>query len=145
MLTEVEREHLFLLGLGQPPEARYQPAGGVTPRLQRVLDALAASPALVRTPTWDVVAWNAAASAVLTDYGALLPPERNVLRLEALKGQAGRTVRIRHQISDASCGVTFQHGTTALVFANRGRDGTWSTSLCSAAGLIDSFHKRRGE
>src|SRR6476469_11197383 len=23
MLTEVEREHLFLLGLGRPPEARY--------------------------------------------------------------------------------------------------------------------------
>src|ERR1700726_3346895 len=24
MLTEVEREHLFLLGLGRPPEVRYQ-------------------------------------------------------------------------------------------------------------------------
>src|SRR5204863_5349600 len=24
VLTEVEREHLFLLGLGRPPEARYQ-------------------------------------------------------------------------------------------------------------------------
>src|SRR6478735_2371451 len=40
MLTHVEREHLFLLGLGRPPEVRYQPAEGVTPRLQRVLDAL---------------------------------------------------------------------------------------------------------
>src|SRR5215468_2218309 len=40
MLTQVEREHLFLLGLGRPPEVRYQAAEGVTPRLQRVLDAL---------------------------------------------------------------------------------------------------------
>src|SRR5215475_7017795 len=40
MLTEVEREHLFLLGLGHPPEVRYENREGVTPRLQRVLDAL---------------------------------------------------------------------------------------------------------
>ncbi len=81
MLTEVEREHLFLLGLGRPPEVRYQAAEGVTPRLQRVLDALELSPALVRTATWDVVAWNRAAAAVLTDYGSLPPPQRNILRL----------------------------------------------------------------
>src|ERR1700761_3715217 len=40
MLTDVEREHLYLLGLGRPPEARYQGSEGVSPRLQRVLDAL---------------------------------------------------------------------------------------------------------
>src|SRR6201996_2624723 len=49
MLTEVEREHLFLLGLGRPPEVHYQKREGVTPRLQRVLDALDPSPALIRT------------------------------------------------------------------------------------------------
>src|SRR5579863_2110290 len=38
MLTELEREHLFLLGLGRPPEARYRNSDDVTPRLQRVLD-----------------------------------------------------------------------------------------------------------
>jgi transcriptional regulator with XRE-family HTH domain len=81
MLTDVEREHLFLLGLGRPPEVRYHAAEGVTPRLQRVLDALELSPALVKTLTWDVVAWNRAASAVLTDYGALPPGQRNILRL----------------------------------------------------------------
>ena len=81
MLTEVEREHVFLLGLGRPPAIRYRPPETVTPRLQRVLDALDASPALVRSATWDVVAWNAAAAVVLTDYGALPPRDRNVLRL----------------------------------------------------------------
>jgi transcriptional regulator with XRE-family HTH domain len=81
MLTEVEREHLFLLGLGRPPEVRYQETEGVTPRLQRVLDSLERSPAIVRTSTWDVVAWNRAASVVLTDYGSLPVEQRNILRL----------------------------------------------------------------
>ncbi len=81
MLTEVEREHLFLLALGRPPEVRYQATDGVTPRLQRVLDALDTSPALVRTVTWDVVGWNRAARAVLADYDAMPLEKRNVLRL----------------------------------------------------------------
>jgi transcriptional regulator with XRE-family HTH domain len=80
MLTDVEREHLFLLGLGRPPEARYRKDEGVTPRLQRVLDALEPAPALIRTATWDVVAWNRAATVMLFDYGSVPPQERNVLR-----------------------------------------------------------------
>lgn len=81
MLTDVEREHLFLLGLGRPPEVRYRAGEGVTPRLQHVLDALPYSPALVKTTTWDVVAWNRAATLLLTDYSALAPKQRNVLRM----------------------------------------------------------------
>jgi transcriptional regulator with XRE-family HTH domain len=80
MLTEAEREHLFLLGLGRPPEARYRRDETVTPRLQRVLDALEPCPALIRTATWDVVAWNRAATVMLTDYAAVPPEERNILR-----------------------------------------------------------------
>jgi transcriptional regulator with XRE-family HTH domain len=80
MLTDVEREHLFLLGLGRPPEVRYKTPEGITPRLQRVLDALEFSPAVVSTVTWDIVAWNRAAAAVLVDYGTLPAAERNVLR-----------------------------------------------------------------
>ena len=73
MLTDVEREHLFLLGLGRQPEVRYRKDGGVTPRLQRVLDALEPTPALIRTAMWDVVAWNRAATGLLIDYGSLPP------------------------------------------------------------------------
>jgi transcriptional regulator with XRE-family HTH domain len=80
MLTDVEREHLFLLGLGRPPEARYRKNDGVTPRLQRVLDALDPSPAVIRTAIWDVVAWNRAATVMLIDYGSLPPDQRNILR-----------------------------------------------------------------
>jgi transcriptional regulator with XRE-family HTH domain len=81
MLTEVEREHLFLLALGRPPEVHYQTTEGVTPRLQRVLDSLELSPAYVKTSTWDIVAWNRAATMVLCDYEALAPEQRNSLRL----------------------------------------------------------------
>jgi len=88
MLTDVEREHLFLLGLGRPPEVRDRKDEGVTPRLRRVLDALEPSPALIRTATWDVVAWNRAATAMLGDYGALPPEQRNVLRLMFLDPRA---------------------------------------------------------
>jgi transcriptional regulator with XRE-family HTH domain len=81
MLADAEREHLFLLGLGRPPEVRYQAPEGVTPRLQRVLDTLEFCPAVIRTATWDVIAWNRAAAAVLTDYSTLPPGQRNVLRM----------------------------------------------------------------
>ena len=81
MLTDVEREHLFLLGLGRPPEVHYQAPEGISPRLQRLLDTLEYSPAFIRTATWDVIAWNKAAAAVLTDYGALPAGQRNVLRM----------------------------------------------------------------
>ncbi len=88
MLTDVEREHLFLLGLGRPPEARYRRSDGVSPRLQRVLDALDPSPALIRTATWDVIAWNRAATLLLMDYAALPPEQRNMLRFIFLNPRA---------------------------------------------------------
>jgi transcriptional regulator with XRE-family HTH domain len=81
MLTDVEREHLFLIGLGRPPEVRYHASEGISPRLQRILDSLTLNPAVVKTGTWDVVAWNAAAAAVLTDYGKLPPERRNIMRI----------------------------------------------------------------
>jgi transcriptional regulator with XRE-family HTH domain len=88
MLTEVEREHLFLLGLGRPPEARYRKNDGVTPRLQRVLDALDPSPALIRNAKYDVLAWNRAATVMLVDYGSLPPEQRNILRFIFLDPRA---------------------------------------------------------
>lgn len=81
MLTEVEREYIFLLALGRPPDVKFQLTEGVTPRLQRVLDSLEINPAYVKTATWDIVAWNRAAAATLTDYGALPVEQRNILRL----------------------------------------------------------------
>jgi transcriptional regulator with XRE-family HTH domain len=97
MLTDDEREHLFLLGLGRPPEVRYQAAEGVTPRLQRVLDALALSPAYVKNSTWDIVAWNRAASIVLADYfrrsNAMACASSSVIHAFVPRWQIGKTMR----------------------------------------------------
>ena len=79
MLTTFEREHLFLLALGHPPEVRYQATEGISPRIQRLLDALEFIPAFVKTLTWDLVAWNRAAAAVF-GYDALTPEKHNILR-----------------------------------------------------------------
>ena len=98
MLTEPEREHLYMLGLGHPPEVRYQPADGVTPRLQRVLDAMPLSPAIIKTATWDVVGWNRAAAALLTDYSKLPREQRNMLRLMFSSSR----VRAKRKIGRAS-------------------------------------------
>lgn len=79
-LNPAEREHLFLLAQHRPPEVRFQSFEPITPQLQRVLDSMEYSPAIVRTPLWDVIAWNESAAAVMTDYAALPPEERNVLK-----------------------------------------------------------------
>lgn len=79
VLTHDEREHVFLLALGRPPAVRYQGEHAISPRLQRVLDALDASPAFIKSLTWDLVAWNRAAAAVF-GYDQLGPGERNILR-----------------------------------------------------------------
>ena len=79
-LSEAEREHLFLLAQERPPKIRPLDRTGVTPQLQRVLDAMADTPAIVKTPDWTVVAWNRAAAAVLTDYAKLEERDRNLLR-----------------------------------------------------------------
>ena len=78
-LTSTEREHLFILAFGHPPEAQFTISADVTPRLQRVLDAFII-PAIIKTVTWDVIAWNRAAACVLTDYARLPLTERNVMR-----------------------------------------------------------------
>ncbi len=88
MLTDLEREHLFLLALGRPPDAQYRASSGVTPRLQRVLDALDPAPALIRTATYDVVAWNRAATVIHGDFAAHPPDERNLLRYMFLDPRA---------------------------------------------------------
>ncbi len=80
MLTDAEREHLFLVGIGRPPKASPASQDGITPRLQRFLDALTYVPAIIATPQWDIVAWNDAACVALTDYAVLPRDERSVLR-----------------------------------------------------------------
>ncbi len=76
-LSEAEREHLFHLVRPRPRKT----IASVSPALQRLLDALGLLPAFVKTSAWDIVAWNRAAALTLTDYGAIAPGKRNLLRL----------------------------------------------------------------
>ncbi|WP_312691627.1 helix-turn-helix transcriptional regulator [Kosakonia sp.] len=79
-LSEREREHVFHLGLGRAPGVHYNPTGTISARLQKVLDHMPFSPALIRNATWDVLAWNKAATVVLSDYPSLPFQQRNILR-----------------------------------------------------------------
>ena len=79
-LDAAGREVLFLIAQQRLPPPTPGPPPKVTRSLQRVLDSMPASPAFVKTTTWDIVAWNAATTAVLADYAALPARERNVLR-----------------------------------------------------------------
>lgn len=80
-LSEEEREHLFLLAQDRPPSPRYTDRPQITPHLQRVLDAFPATPAIIKTPEWTVLAWNRAASKALANYADIPEQERNILRL----------------------------------------------------------------
>jgi transcriptional regulator with XRE-family HTH domain len=81
LLNADEREHLFLLAQDRPPPVHAPATPEVTAQMQRVLDAMVDTPAIVKTPVWTVVAWNRAAAAVLVDYARLPIAERNVLRI----------------------------------------------------------------
>src|SRR4051812_12720629 len=52
----------------------------VKPYLRRVLDRIDA-PAIVMTPTHDVLAWNRLAAALMVDFGEVPERERNFVRL----------------------------------------------------------------
>lgn len=97
-LSASEREHLFLLALGRPPEVRYRSAPEAGARLQRVLDRLDPAPAVIRSAIWDVLAWNRAATSFLADFAALAPDQRNLLRLIFLDPQS----RARHHDWDGA-------------------------------------------
>ncbi len=66
---------MLILAFGHPPQTRLTVTDDMTPRLQRVLDAFTI-PAIIRTASWDVIAWNAPAARVLTDYSQLPLAER---------------------------------------------------------------------
>ncbi|MFE9328298.1 helix-turn-helix transcriptional regulator [Nocardia sp. NPDC052278] len=79
-LNPVEREHLYRLARpwsGEEPPAEQE----VRPGLRRLLDAAADVPAYIVGRGTNVLAWNSLAAALITDFGALPPRERNLARL----------------------------------------------------------------
>ncbi|GAB3461124.1 helix-turn-helix transcriptional regulator [Streptomonospora sediminis] len=95
-LRPEEREHAHLLAFGSSRVPAEIPDGPVPGRLQRLADQLAPWPAYVKSPSWDVLAWNDAAAAVLTDYARLAPVERNVLRILFLDPDSRKRIQDWH-------------------------------------------------
>lgn len=69
-LTQAEREHLFQLAQPRPDPNAEDAVEGLSPAVRLLLDAMEFIPAFVKTPTWDIIAWNRATAVALTDYGA---------------------------------------------------------------------------
>ncbi|MEU3620418.1 helix-turn-helix transcriptional regulator [Streptomyces sp. NPDC006872] len=84
-LAPDERAYLFTVadvtpGAPTPGPGRPQ----VDPQLQQLLSTMHDIPAMVLNRRLDVLAWNRGAAALLTDFGALAPAERNLIRLTFL-------------------------------------------------------------
>ncbi|RUL72441.1 helix-turn-helix transcriptional regulator [Dyella choica] len=73
-LNPAEREYLFALAQERSPPVKPQ----VSPVLQRMLDGTP-QPAYLLDMHWDVLAWNATAKTLLTDFGVMAPEQRNTM------------------------------------------------------------------
>src|SRR5262249_48186944 len=79
-LDAAEREHLFTLAQHRPPPlARLLPQA-VTPALQNMLESFP-NPAYLKTPRWDLVAWNRPMTILFGDLSAIPVERRNILWL----------------------------------------------------------------
>lgn len=83
-LDEAERSHLARLVRPRPTRRSAPAPERVRPGVRRLLDALDATPAFVLGRRMDVLAWNRLAAALVCDFAALEPAERNMVRLTFL-------------------------------------------------------------
>ncbi|MET7695095.1 helix-turn-helix transcriptional regulator [Streptomyces sp. NPDC005483] len=74
-LDDDERGYLFQLAGKTGTRTRRRGRQQVQPQLQRVLDDLTFTPAIVQGRRGDILAWNALAAALITDFSR--PPERH--------------------------------------------------------------------
>jgi transcriptional regulator with XRE-family HTH domain len=78
-LTDDERGHLYHLA-GETPEIPPGPSQEVPPGILHLLERLDDTPAYVLNARQDILAWNPLAAALMTDFAALPPKDRNVIR-----------------------------------------------------------------
>lgn len=83
-LAPDERDYLFTVADVAPAAPRRAARPDVAPRLRQLLDTMHDVPAMVLRRGMEVLAWNRGAAALLTDFGALPPAERNLVRLTFL-------------------------------------------------------------
>jgi transcriptional regulator with XRE-family HTH domain len=84
-LAPDERAYLFTVAdVTQTTPASRPGKQKVDRQLLQLLDAMLDIPAMVLNRRMDVLAWNRGAAALLTDFAALSPAERNLIRLTFL-------------------------------------------------------------
>jgi transcriptional regulator with XRE-family HTH domain len=80
-LDDDERGYLFQLAGKTTTRTRRRGRQKVQPQLQRVLDDLTATPAVVQGRRGDILAWNALAAALVTDFSQIPERHRNYPRI----------------------------------------------------------------
>ncbi|MFG2129265.1 helix-turn-helix domain-containing protein [Streptomyces sp. NPDC048751] len=80
-LDDDERGYLFQLAGKTVTRTRRRGAQRVQPQLQRVLDGLTTTPAMVQGRRGDILAWNSLAAALITDFSRIPEKHRNYARL----------------------------------------------------------------
>ncbi|ACU70890.1 transcriptional regulator, XRE family [Catenulispora acidiphila DSM 44928] len=84
-LAPDERAYLFTVAdVTHSAPTRRPSQSEAAPRLHRLLDTMTDIPAIVVNHRMDVLAWNRGAAGLLTDFSALPPAHRNMIRLTFL-------------------------------------------------------------
>jgi transcriptional regulator with XRE-family HTH domain len=78
-LTDVESDHLHVLAGTAPTSAR-QHRRDVRPSILALLERLPRTAAFVTSAAFEVLAWNDLAAALMEDFAALAPHDRNLAR-----------------------------------------------------------------
>ncbi|MFF7167048.1 helix-turn-helix domain-containing protein [Streptomyces sp. NPDC008086] len=80
-LDDDEHGYLFELAGKTVTRTRRRGTQQVQPQLQRVLDGLTTTPAMVQGRRGDLLAWNSLAAALITDFSRVPEKHRNYARL----------------------------------------------------------------
>jgi len=90
-LDRPEREHLFALAQHRPPPLARSSTPKVSAMMQHMLDSYP-HPAHIKTPRWDIVAWNAEMIEIFGDITRYPVEERNSMWLVFTKPEFRRTM-----------------------------------------------------
>ncbi len=80
-MDEDQRSYLFSLADKPATRSPRRGAQKVVPQLQRVLEDLTTTPAIVMGRRMDILAWNDLAAAMMIDFGAIPAAQRNYVRI----------------------------------------------------------------
>ncbi|WP_327000668.1 helix-turn-helix transcriptional regulator [Dactylosporangium sp. NBC_01737] len=128
-LTDAESDHLHVLAGTAPTRTRLH-RRDVRPSILALLDRLPQTAALVISATFEVLAWNDLAAALMEDFAALAPTDRNLARRAFLP--PARPDATPYGISDAA---EFRHHVVMELRATLARYPTDP----AVSGLVDEL------